>query len=105
MIAGDVLDPQFTADAVNPKCVANFAYIWTAEGWRYLASVIDLFSRRGVDWSMSDKMTAQLVTHALVMAIWRRGRPDDLLHHSDQDSQYISEQCSAFWPITASPAR
>ena len=53
---------------------------------------IDLFSRRVVGWSMSAAMTAQLVTDALVMAIWRRGRPDALLHHSDQGSQYTSEQ-------------
>jgi putative transposase len=58
----------------------------------YIAVVIDLFSRRVVGWSMSDTMTAQLVTDALMMAIWRRGKPDALLHHSDQDSQYTSEQ-------------
>ena len=58
----------------------------------YAAAVIDLFSRRVVGWSMSDTMTAQLVTDALVMAIWRRGKPDALLHHSDQRSQYTSEQ-------------
>ncbi|WP_426288257.1 IS3 family transposase [Sphingomonas sp. PSPC2-2] len=66
--------------------------LWTAEGWLYAAAVIDLFSRRVVGWSMSDTMTAQLVTDALVMAIWRRGKPDALLHHSDQGSQYTSEQ-------------
>jgi len=54
--------------------------------------VIDLFSRRVVGWSMSAAMTAQLVTDALVMAIWRRGRPAALLHHSDRGSQYTSEQ-------------
>ena len=53
---------------------------------------IDLFSRRVVGWSMSAAMTAQLVTDALVMAIWRRGKPDALLHHSDRGSQYTSEQ-------------
>jgi putative transposase len=52
-----------------------------------VAAVIDLFSRRVVGWSMSAAMTAQLVTDALVMAIWRRGRPDALLHHSDRGSQ------------------
>jgi putative transposase len=72
--------------------VADFTYIWTAEGWLYVAAVIDLFSRRVVGWSMSDSMTAQLVTDALMMAVWRRGKPDALLHHSDQGSQYISEQ-------------
>ena len=92
VIAGNVLDPQFTADAPNRKWVADFTYIWTAEGWLYVAAVIDLFSRRVVGWSMSDTMTAQLVTDALIMAIWRRGKPDALLHHSDQGSQYTSEQ-------------
>lgn len=92
VIAGNVLDRQFTAEAPNRKWVADFTYIWTAEGWLYVAAVIDLFSRRVVGWSMSDSMTAQLVTDALVMAIWRRGKPDALLHHSDQGSQYTSEQ-------------
>ncbi len=87
VIAGNVLDRQFTADAPNKKWVADFTYIWTAEGWLYVAAVIDLFSRRVVGWSMSDTMTAQLVTDALIMAIWRRGKPDALLHHSDQGSQ------------------
>jgi putative transposase len=87
VIAGNVLDRQFTADRPNQKWVADFTYIWTAEGWLYVAAVIDLFSRRMVGWSMSDTMTAQLVTDALIMAIWRRGKPDALLHHSDQGSQ------------------
>ena len=69
-----------------------FTYVWTAEGWLYVAAVVDLFSRRVVGWSMSAAMTAQLVTDALVMAIWRRGKPDALLHHSDRGSQYTSEQ-------------
>jgi putative transposase len=92
VIAGNVLDRQFTADRPNQKWVADFTYIWTAQGWLYVAAVIDLFSRRVVGWSMSDTMTAQLVTDALIMAIWRRGKPDALLHHSDQGSQYTSEQ-------------
>ena len=92
VIAGNVLDRQFTAEAPNQKWIADFTYIWTAEGWLYVAAVIDLFSRRVVGWSMSDTMTAQLVTDALMMAIWRRGKPDALLHHSDQGSQYTSEQ-------------
>ena len=92
LIAENVLDRQFSAEAPNQKWVADFTYIWTAEGWLYVAAVIDLFSRRVVGWSMSTTMTAQLVTDALMMAIWRRGKPDALLHHSDQGSQYTSEQ-------------
>ena len=90
-LAANVLDRQFTAQAPNQKWVADFTYIWTAEGWLYVAAVLDLFSRRVVGWSMSATMTAQLVTDALVMAIWRRGKPDALLHHSDRGSQYTAE--------------
>jgi putative transposase len=91
-IAPNILDRQFHALQPNRKWIADFTYIWTAEGWLYVAAVIDLFSRRVVGWSMSATMTAQLVTDALLMAIWRRGKPDALLHHSDQGSQYTSEQ-------------
>jgi len=91
-VAPNVLDRGFEAPAPNRKWIADFTYVWTAEGWLYVAAVIDLFSRRVVGWSMSATMTAQLVTDALVMAIWRRGKPDALLHHSDRGSQYTSEQ-------------
>ena len=91
-LSPNLLDRQFEAERPNQKWIADFTYVWTAEGWLYVASVIDLFSRRVVGWSMSTGMTAQLVTDALVMAIWRRGKPDALLHHSDQGSQYTSEQ-------------
>ena len=74
IIAGNVLDRQFTAAGPNQKWVADFTYIWTAEGWLYAAAVIDLFSRRVVGWSMQAEMTAQLVTDALIMAIWRPGQ-------------------------------
>lgn len=90
-VATNLLDRQFTAHAPNQKWVADFTYIWTAEGWLYVAAVLDLFSRRVVGWSMSATMTAQLVTDALAMAIWRRGKPDALLHHSDRGSQYTAE--------------
>lgn len=85
--AANVLGRQFVATAPNQKWIADFTYIWTAEGWLYAAAVIDLFSRRVVGWSMSASMTAQLVADALMMAIWRRGKPHALLHHSDQGSQ------------------
>ena len=90
-IAANVLERQFEASAANRKWVADFTYVWTAEGWLYVAAVLDLFSRRVVGWSMSAAMTAELVADALVMAIWRRGRPRELLHHSDRGSQYTSE--------------
>jgi putative transposase len=91
-IAPNLLDRAFVASSANQKWVADFTYIWTSEGWLYVAVVIDLYSRRAVGWSMSSQMTAQLVTDALLMAIWRRGSPLALLHHSDQGSQYTSEQ-------------
>ena len=90
-VAPNVLNRTFDAAAANRKWVADFTYIWTAEGWLYVAAVVDLFSRRVVGWSMSAAMTAQLVTDALVMAIWRRGKPETVLHHSDRGSQYTSE--------------
>jgi putative transposase len=91
-ISPNVLDRAFAASSANRKWVADFTYIWTAEGWLYVAAVVDLFSRRVVGWSMSAAMTAQFVTDALMMAIWRRGKPQALLHHSDRGSQYTSEQ-------------
>ena len=91
-VAPNMLDRSFDAPAPNRRWIADFTYLWTAEGWLYVAAVIDLFSRRVVGWSMSAAMTAQFVTDALVMAIWRRGRPNALLHHSDRGSQYTSEQ-------------
>lgn len=90
-LAENILDRQFQADAPNQKWVADFTYLWTTEGWLYVAVVLDLYSRRIVGWSMQSRMTSQLVADALVMAVWRRGRPQELLHHSDQGSQYTSE--------------
>jgi putative transposase len=91
-VPSNILDRQFAAERPNQKWIADFTYIWTAEGWLYVAAVIDLFSRRVVGWSMSAGMTAQLVADALLMAVWRRGKPNELLHHPDQGSQYTSEQ-------------
>jgi len=91
-IAPNLLERRFDARMVNSKWAADFTYLWTAEGWLYVAVVKDLFSRRIVGWSMSSQMTAQLVSDAMLMAIWRRGPVQALLHHSDQGSQYTSEQ-------------
>ena len=91
-IAGNILDRQFDAQAPNQKWVADFTYVWSAEGWLYLAVVLDLYSRRIIGWSMKADMNAQLVTDALMMAVWRRGKPEAVMHHSDRGSQYTSEQ-------------
>jgi putative transposase len=92
LIARNLLERRFEASEPNKQWVADFTYLWTAEGWLFVAVVLDLYSRRVVGWSMSPNMTAQLVTDALTMALWRRGKPTQLLHHSDQGSQYTSEQ-------------
>ena len=63
--------------------MVDFTYIWTAEGWLYAAAALDLYSRRIVGCSMQDSMTSQLEADALMMAMWRQGKPVALLHHSD----------------------
>ena len=90
-IADNLLERQFKAEGPTQKWVADFTYIWTAEGWLYVAVVLDLYSRKEVGWSMQASMTSQLVADALMMAVWRRGKPAALMHHSDQGSQYTSE--------------
>jgi len=89
--AENLLARQFEATAPNQKWVADFTYLWTAEGWLYVAVVMDLFSRRIVGWAMHPEMTTHLVTDALVTAIWRRGRSQAVLHHSDRGSQYTAD--------------
>lgn len=92
VVADNILDRNFEADRPNQKWLADFTYIWTAEGWLYVAVVLDLFSRRAVGWSMKAERDASLVMDALMMAVWRRGKADALLHDSDRGSQYTSEQ-------------
>jgi transposase InsO family protein len=84
------LNQDFSAAAPNQKWVSDFTYIETGEGWLYLAVVLDLFSRKVIGWSMSQKMDTALVETALRMALLGRRPPAGLLHHSDQGSQYTS---------------
>ena len=84
------LHQEFSATAPNQKWVSDFTYIETAEGWLYLAVVLDLFSRKVIGWAMSPTMDAALVVTALRMALLGRRPPAGLLHHSDQGSQYTS---------------
>jgi len=84
------LNQDFSASAPNRKWVCDFTYIETAEGWLYLAVVLDLFSRRVIGWAMSETMDATLVETALRMALLSRQPEAGLLHHSDQGSQYTS---------------
>lgn len=89
-IAPNLLNRDFTATASNQKWVGDISYIWTKEGWLYLAVVIDLYSRSVIGWSMQPTMSSQLVCDALMMALWRRGFPHGILFHSDRGSQYCS---------------
>src|SRR4051812_27976789 len=68
-VVPNVLDRSFEAPAPNRKWITDFTYVWTAEGWLYVAAVVDLFSRRVIGWSVNTAMTAQLVTDALVKAV------------------------------------
>jgi putative transposase len=74
-IAPNVLNRKFGAAASDQSWVADFTYVWTGEGWLYLAVVLDLYSRHVVGWSMSARKTAHLVMDALLMAVGRRGEP------------------------------
>ena len=89
-VAPNLLQQNFTAAAPRQKWVGDITYLWTDEGWLYLATVIDLYARRVVGWAMSERMTAQLVCDALQMALWRCGRPRGVIVHSDRGSQYCS---------------
>jgi len=84
------LDRHFIAEAANQKWVGDISYVWTDEGWLYLAVVIDLYSRAVIGWSIDATMSRRLVCDALVMALWRRGFPKGVLFHSDRGSQYCS---------------
>lgn len=90
-VSDNVLNRNFVADAPNKKWVGDISYIWTNEGWLYLAVVIDLYSRAVIGWSIQSTMTRNLVCDALIMALWRRGFPSNLIFHSDRGSQYCSE--------------
>jgi putative transposase len=89
-VAPNLLQQDFTVIALDQKYVSDIAYLWTEEGWLYLAIVIDLYSRLVVGWAMSERMTAQLVCDALQMALWRRRTPMGVIVHSDCGSQYCS---------------
>lgn len=78
------------AEGPNRKWVADISYIWTTEGWLYLAAIMDLFSRKIVGWAMSPRINRHLVRKALQMAVVTRKPGTDLLHHSDRGSQYAS---------------
>lgn len=89
-VAENILDRQFNPVTPNQVWAAYITYIWTAEGWLYLAVVIDLYSRRVIGWSMDKRQTKSLVIRALMMAVNMRKPSAGLIHHSDRGSQYAS---------------
>ena len=89
-IAANLLDQDFTCDGPDRKWGVDISYVWTAEGWLYLAIVLDLFSRRIVGWAVSDRLKKDLALTALRRAISVRGPEPGLIHHSDRGSQYCS---------------
>lgn len=89
-VSPNLLQQKFSADKPNEKFVSDITYIWTKEGWLYLATVMDLYSRMIVGWSMSERMTTTLVIDALQMALGRRKKPRGVIVHSDRGSQYCS---------------
>ena len=93
LVSPNLLAQDFTASKPNQKWLADITYVDTAEGWLYLALVMDLFARPIVGWSMAEHMQAVLVEDALKMAVGRRLPAPGLLHHSDQGGQYTS------WPV------
>jgi transposase InsO family protein len=94
-VAPNLLDQDFSASRPNEKWLTDITYIPTAEGWLYLAVVLDLYSRRIVGWAMSDSLQRPLVLAALQMALDTRQPPPGLLHHSDRGSQYASRDYQA----------
>jgi len=91
-IAPNHLDQQFTVNEPNKVWVSDITYVWTAEGWLYVAVVLDLFSRRVVGLSMGDRLETELVTRALKQALYRRLINGELMHHSDRGCQYTSKE-------------
>jgi putative transposase len=89
-VAENTLDRGFSVAHPNRVWAGDISYVWTAQGWLYLAVVIDLYSRAVIGWAMGERLTAELATQALTMALWRRKPNRGLLHHSDRGIQYAA---------------
>jgi transposase InsO family protein len=89
-IAPNLLERDFRADRPNEVWVTDITYVWTREGWLYLAAIVDLYSRAVVGWAMSEHIDTALVLSALAMAVMNRRPPPGLVGHSDRGSQYAS---------------
>jgi len=91
-VAPNVLNREFNVTEPNKVWTADITYVWTLEGWSYLAIIMDLFSRQIVGWSMDKRMKKQLTLDALAMAYFRRKPAACLIHHSDRGSQYACHE-------------
>ena len=89
-IAPNLLNRDFHADRLNQKWAGDISYVWTREGWLYLAAILDLHSRRVIGWAVSNRMKRDLAIRALNMAIALRQPPKGCIHHTDRGSQYCS---------------
>lgn len=94
-VAPNILDRQFAASRPNQRWVTDITYIWTNEGWCYLAAILDLFSRRVVGWALDATLSTSLPLRALDAAIKRRSPQPGLQHHSDRGCQYTSQDYRA----------
>lgn len=90
LIAPNLLNRDFRADRPNQKWVGDISYVWTREGWLYLAVILDLHSRRVIGWSVSNRMKRDLAIRAFKMAVALRQPPKGCIHHTDRGSQYCS---------------
>ena len=91
-VAPNLLNREFEVQSPNTVWTADITYVWTLQGWLYLAVIMDLYSRQIIGWAMDKRMKAQLAIDALRMAYWRRKPLQGLMHHSDRGSQYACEK-------------
>lgn len=107
-VASNTLNRQFTIEAPNRVWAGDITYVWTTEGWLYLAVVLDLYSRAVIGWAMGTRLTGDLAQDALTMALQHRTPTTGLLHHSDRGSQYAAtkyQHLLATHGITSSMSR
>ena len=90
-VAPNLLNRQFEVEQPDTVWCSDITYLWTLQGWLYLAVVLDLYSRKIVGWAMSSRLTTSLVKEALSMACWRRKPEKGLIHHSDRGCQYADK--------------
>jgi transposase InsO family protein len=92
-VAPNLVARVFAAERLNSLWTSDITYLWTSEGWLYLAVVLDVCSRRIVGWGMSHRLKEELVVRAIEQALWQRQIAEGLIFHSDQGSQFASDAC------------